>query len=126
MGKSGSAWLVIPVRVFRHAQLFFLGFLIRQGSMPAFWGYWAPYIDFMRYAFFALMANEFEGRPDVLLDGVPVLEFYDITESKWAYLGYEALFFVGFFCLAFLVSASEDLYPAQTLTGRLFSNSLQR
>ena len=91
-------------------QLFFMGFLIRQPNMPAYWRFWAPYLDFMRYAFFALMTNEFEGRPDVLLDGVPVLEFYDITDSKWAYLGYESLFFAGFFCLAFLVRE----YPIQT------------
>ena len=91
-------------------QLFFLGFLIRQPNMPVYWRYWAPYLDFMRYAFYALMTNEFEGRPDVLLNGVPVLEFYNITNSKWAYLGYESLFFFGFFCLAFLVRVPSPDY----------------
>jgi hypothetical protein len=65
--------------------------------------YWAPYIDFMRYAWHALMTNEFESRPDVLIDGQPVLEFYSVDDSKWASIGYEFLFFVGFFATAWLV-----------------------
>jgi hypothetical protein len=32
-----------------------------------------------------------------------VLEFYDIKDSKWASLGYESLFFLGFFFFAWLV-----------------------
>ena len=129
-GQTGVSLAPDTCWVFCHAQLFFLGFLIRQGSMPAYWGWWAPYIDFMRYAFFALMANEFEGRPDVLLDGVPVLEFYDITDSKWAYLGYEALFFAAFFCLAFLVSAfiTRPLCcaPGPALTGACLASALAK
>ena len=65
--------------------------------------FWAPYIDFMRYAWHALMTNEFEGRPDVLIDGQPVLEFYSVDDSKWGSIGYEFLFFAGFFVLAWLV-----------------------
>ena len=99
----------VALPAFVVTQLFFLGFLIKQPNMPAYWRYWAPYLDFMRYAFYALMTNEFEGRPDVLLNGVSVLEFYAITDSKWAYLGFEALFFAGFFCLAFLVRIYNPL-----------------
>ena len=50
------------------------------------------------------MINQFEDYPDVLLNGRPVLEFYDITESKWAALGYESLFFLFFFMAAWAVS----------------------
>ena len=35
----------------------------------------------------------------------PVLDFYDIKDSKWASLGYESLFFLGFFFFAWLVRA---------------------
>ena len=90
---------------FMLCQLFFAGFVIRQPSMPAYWRDWAPYVDFMSYGWHAQMTNEFEGRPDVLLNGVPVLEFYNITDSKWASLGYEATFFLGLFCFAWLVRA---------------------
>ena len=50
------------------------------------------------------MINQFEDYPYVLLNGRPVLEFYDITESKWAALGYESLFFIFFFMAAWAVS----------------------
>ena len=57
----------------------------------------------MRYAWHALMTNEFEKYPNVLQAGLPVLEFYDITDSKWASIGYEFLFFLAFFFTAWLV-----------------------
>ena len=68
---------------------------------------WFQYLDFIRYAWHAQMTNEFDGRPDVLLNGVPVLEFYDIKDSKWASLGYESLFFAGFFFFAWLVCCTH-------------------
>ena len=89
--------------------LFFGGFIIRQPSMPAYWRYWAPYADFMSHAWHAQMANEFGGRPDALLDGVPILEFYNVTGTKWANLGYEATFFAGFFCFAWAVRSSSSI-----------------
>lgn len=49
------------------------------------------------------MGNQFEGSRDVLLNGKPILEFYDINYSKWANLGFESLFFLGFFVFAWLV-----------------------
>ena len=70
--------------------------------------YWAPYLDFIRYAWHAQMTNEFEGRPDIMINGVPVLEFYNIKDSKWASLGYESLFFLGFFCFAWLVRSGSN------------------
>lgn len=82
--------------------LFFSGFLIRTSSMPRYW-FWYQYLDFIHYAWSAQMSNQFEGHADVILNGQPVLEFYDITDSKWANLGFESCFFVGFFCFAWLV-----------------------
>lgn len=61
-------------------------------------------IDFLKWGWHSQMVNQFENYPDVLLNGRPVLEFYDITESKWAALGYESLFFIFFFFAAWLVS----------------------
>ena len=55
------------------------------------------------------MINQFEDYPDVLLNGRPVLEFYDITETKWAALGYESLFFIFFFFCALTVSSKSFL-----------------
>ena len=41
----------------------------------------------------------------VLLNGQPVLEFYDVHQTtKWGALGYESLFFVFFFLAAWTVS----------------------
>ena len=41
----------------------------------------------------------------MLLNGQPVLEFYDVHQtSKWGALGYESLFFVFFFLAAWTVS----------------------
>lgn len=65
---------------------------------------WYSYLDFIRYAWHAQMVNQFEGRPDISVNGKPVLEFYDIKETKWACVGYESLFFLGFFFFAWLVS----------------------
>ncbi|CAL8464553.1 g4088 [Coccomyxa elongata] len=81
--------------------LFFAGFLLRSDSMPRYW-FWYQYLDFIRYGWHAQMGNQFEGNRDVLLNGKPILEFYDINYSKWANLGFESIFFLGFFVLAWL------------------------
>ncbi|CAK0787534.1 hypothetical protein CVIRNUC_010754 [Coccomyxa viridis] len=79
--------------------LFFAGFLLRYPNIPNYWK-WYSYIDFLKWGWHSQMINQFEDYPDVLLNGRPVLEFYDITESKWAALGYESLFFLFFFMAA--------------------------
>ena len=48
----------------------------------------------------------------MLLNGQPVLEFYDVHQtSKWGALGYESLFFVFFFLAAWTVSILLLLQP---------------
>ena len=39
--------------------LFFSGFLITWGKIPKYW-IWAAYLDFLRYAWGALMINQFQ------------------------------------------------------------------
>lgn len=47
-----------------------------------------------------------------MLNGQPVLEFYDVQQtSKWGALGYESLFFVFFFLAGWTVS----ILPFSTL-----------
>ncbi len=38
--------------------LYFMGFLIALGDIPAWW-IWYSYIDFLRFSFVGLMTNEF-------------------------------------------------------------------
>lgn len=73
-------------------------------SLCRYW-FWYQYINFIRYAWHAQMGNQFEGPHDVMLNGQPILQFYDINDSKWANLGFEAIFFLGFFTFAWLVRA---------------------
>jgi hypothetical protein len=70
---------------------------------------WYSYIDFLKWGWHSQMINQFENYPDVLLNGRPVLEFYDITQTKWAALGYESLFFIFFFFCALTVSSKSFL-----------------
>ena len=74
--------------------------------------YWRWYakIDFLRYAWSALMINQFEGAKedspnsgsDVEIAGSPILVHFgqDVFSGKWEALGYEAVFFVAFFFMA--------------------------
>ena len=71
------------------------------------------------------MINQFEDYPNVLLNGRPVLEFYDITEPKWAALGYESLFFIFFFLAAWAVSHPRTLLRIFGLLAMLQCNGLR-
>lgn len=52
------------------------------------------------------MVNQWEGAEGVLVDGeVPVLPFFELTQSKWFYLGVEALFVPLFIFLAWVALA---------------------
>ena len=46
--------------------LFFAGFLLRWGDIPKYWQ-WYGYIDFLHYAWGALMANQFAGDRNVVV-----------------------------------------------------------
>lgn len=47
------------------------------------------------------MINQFQGTTSTAFGDEPVLTYYNLDgESAWAFLGYEALFFVAFFMLA--------------------------
>ncbi len=67
---------------------------------------WYSYIDFLRYAWGALMVNQFTdpdyGNPP-WIGGQTVLDYYFLGGvSKSAYVGYLALFFPVFFVFAWL------------------------
>jgi ATP-binding cassette, subfamily G (WHITE), member 2 len=75
----------------------FGGFLIRFDEMPSWWQ-WYAYLDYLRYGWGAFLINQFSNHPDAQINGLPVLQYYGVDNySKWAMLGYEALFFCGFF-----------------------------
>lgn len=49
------------------------------------------------------MINQFQGTTATAFGDQPVLAYYNLDgRSAWAFLGYEALFFVVFFMLAWL------------------------
>eukprot|EP00877_Chromochloris_zofingiensis_P004326 jgi/Chrzof1/13895/Cz08g16130.t1 len=79
--------------------LFFGGFLFTFDKMPVWWK-WYSYIDVIRYAWTAIMVNQFEGRDAQMFSGQTVLQYYGIEgQNKWANLGYTACFFFFFtFC----------------------------
>eukprot|EP00884_Botryococcus_braunii_P006507 jgi/Botrbrau1/15858/Bobra.40_1s0042.1 len=86
--------------------LFFSGFLIRFPDIPSYWK-WYSSLNFLSYAWCGQMINQWEQHPDILINGVPVLDFYAIEDhasssNKWDFLGIEAIFFVLFFILAWL------------------------
>jgi ATP-binding cassette, subfamily G (WHITE), member 2 len=89
--------------------LFFAGFLFRFDDMPSYWQ-WYSYINFLRYAWSALMINQFEGEKEefpvkggpIQIAGQPILSYYgqDDFKSEWEAIGYECLFFIAFFFLS--------------------------
>ena len=88
--------------------LFFTGFLIRKADMPDYWE-WAIYINYMHFAWAALMKNQFSLSQETYgatqaLNGQIVLQFYglDNSTSGWWYLGYLAIFVCAFFIIGVL------------------------
>lgn len=89
--------------------LFFAGFLIRFDAIPKYWQ-WYSYIDFLKYAWGALMKNQFNGDRNVEFlapangqESQNVLNYYSLAGiNMWGWLGIEACFFATFFAFAFL------------------------
>ncbi|CAL8472002.1 g11544 [Coccomyxa elongata] len=83
---------------------FFTGYALRLQDLPKWIG-WFHYLDFLHYAWASLMLNEFGERPTNFLGNQTFLEYYGLPQhgiTKWEYLGIELLFFLMFFCLAWL------------------------
>eukprot|EP00955_Chlamydomonas_euryale_P073398 361734-Chlamydomonas_euryale.AAC.1 len=79
--------------------LFFGGFLFRLDDIPPWW-YWYSFIDFMKYTWGAMMANQF-GPLDPPFGDTTFLEYYGLeTVDKWRYCGFASLFFLFFFLCA--------------------------
>ncbi|KAK9817026.1 hypothetical protein WJX72_008524 [[Myrmecia] bisecta] len=83
--------------------LFFVGYLIKWDDIPSWWA-WYGHINPMRYAFAALMRNEFDDQPNTQeFTSQAVLQYYSLTgTSKLGFVGYESLFIIVFFCLTWL------------------------
>uniref|UniRef100_A0A7S0SD37 ABC transporter domain-containing protein n=1 Tax=Mantoniella antarctica TaxID=81844 RepID=A0A7S0SD37_9CHLO len=82
--------------------LFFAGFLIRPADTPVYWQ-WYIHVDLMKYAWGALMINQWEDNDPIFLEGKTLLEEYDLKGSdKWGQLGALVLFFIVFFFFALL------------------------
>ena len=85
------------------------GFLLRWHDIPAWWK-WYAYIDFLRYAWGSLMANQFGGSRNVVFiassganpQNVTVLDYYNTPSSPYGWWGIEVAFFAAFFGFAFL------------------------
>lgn len=74
---SSSAELLLPL--INTACLFTAGFVIRFSAMPTFWR-WFGFVNFSRFAWSALMANQFSGPlgDPVWIGGQTVLEHYEL------------------------------------------------
>ncbi|GFR48683.1 hypothetical protein Agub_g10638 [Astrephomene gubernaculifera] len=83
--------------------LFFAGQLMTLDSIPDWWQ-WYSRIDFLRYAWGALMINQFSGDHNVeFAGGVSILKYYGLEGGDmWAYIGYLAIFWIIFAALALL------------------------
>lgn len=79
------------------------------------------YIDFLRYAWGALMISQFRGRsgPDgrpVTINGEPILSYYGLEDyTAWEMLGYEVLFFIVFFAAAWAALQFSALRPGPSI-----------
>ncbi|KXZ55881.1 hypothetical protein GPECTOR_2g1432 [Gonium pectorale] len=82
--------------------LFFAGQLITFDAIPVWWQ-WYSRIDFLRYAWGALMLNQFEDRDVEFSGGLTVLQYYSLEgANKWSYIGFLAIFWFVFSLLALL------------------------
>jgi hypothetical protein len=86
--------------------LFFAGFLLRWSQIPKWWQ-WYAYLDFLRYAWGALMKNQFHGDRNVAFitndDGsqITILDYYSLGGiNMWGWVGIELCFTVFFFFCA--------------------------
>lgn len=75
--------------------------LIVLDMLCRYW-YWFTFINFLRYAFSALVINQFTAAGDPpLTEFQSALEYFDMVgRSKWAQLGYEAIFIIFFLTCA--------------------------
>ena len=61
------------------------------------------WINFLHYSWVAHMKNTFEHHDVRVILGQPILEYYSIGKGdKWHQLGFELVFFIVFFVLAWL------------------------
>ena len=64
------------------------------------------WLNYTRYGWGALMVNQFDGKNLQLVPGVEILSYYSLDHlSKWAWLGYQTIFFGGLFFLTWLALA---------------------
>ncbi|KAG2427597.1 hypothetical protein HXX76_012251 [Chlamydomonas incerta] len=82
--------------------LFFAGQLMTVDSIPPWWQ-WYSRIDPLRYAWGALMVNQFEHNDVIFAGDQTILQYYGLAGAdKWAYIGYLSLFWIVFATLALL------------------------
>ena len=75
--------------------LFFGGFLFTYSAMPPWWA-WYSRIDFLRYAWTAVMLNQFRVNP-LWIGGKTVLGHFDIADaSMWGSCSMLLVFFAVF------------------------------
>uniref|UniRef100_A0A7S3VU76 ABC transporter domain-containing protein n=1 Tax=Dunaliella tertiolecta TaxID=3047 RepID=A0A7S3VU76_DUNTE len=80
--------------------LFFAGFLFRFDNIPPWWK-WYSYLNFLRYAWSALMRNQFDAMGDPPFLDTTVTDYYNIGGiDPDAHVGFLAIFFGVFFLLA--------------------------
>lgn len=88
------------------ALLYFSGFLIPFSKIPVWWR-WMGVIDYLRYSWGALMANQFAGERNIVaFGGEPILDYYDLNGVNcWHWLGWEVIFLCAFLGMTWVALA---------------------
>lgn len=98
--SSEVAMSLFPVLMF--FALAFEGFIIYVPEFPV-WSHWATYVSYLRYAYQALILNEFDGNTDLPFSALYIdeLGFSTIPQANCA--GYMWIFVFGHALVAYLV-----------------------
>lgn len=104
LGPTTDSASIIVMFIFTFL-IYTSGFYVQWETLN--WGWkWIGYINPLRYSFFALIINQYEGAQFDGAPGGPVLDFYGLTgHNKWAYAGYAAAAWPVVFAAAWLSTA---------------------
>eukprot|EP01040_Poterioochromonas_malhamensis_P027133 gene27133-34321_t len=91
---------LFPVLMF--FALAFEGFIIYVPEFPV-WSHWATYVSYLRYAYQALILNEFDGNTELPFASLYIDELGFSTIPKANCAGYMWIFVAGHALVAYLV-----------------------
>lgn len=89
-------FVIAAIPAWAVCNIFFTWLLIRNPDIPGYWQWWAR-IVFPRYAWSAVMINQFGESNPVIANNQTVLDYFSLDgQSAWANLGNVTIFFAFF------------------------------